>query len=767
MWAAMSDDSRLAVFGIAAAYLVTVILLIFLRDSPAAQVPAFILLWVMPALSWFLYLDGPALERLLIASGISLLLVALLVLLSGYLPGDVSPWYIAGGLLAIIVPPLQAIWRRGTLVHINLEVSKKHWLALGAIVLIALFLRLTNLGYKEFQGDEGTIMVRAASILTGDENEIFLHQKGPVEILLPAATWALAGTIDDYWSRLPFTWAGLLEVVAIYWLARIWFGRKAGVVAGLLFALGGFGIAFSRIVQYQNLVMLWSTLALLAATRYRGCGRQRYLLLASAFLAAGLLAHYDAILVLPAVLWILCGRLCRPDQARLKPIATSLLLGIVVVGVFYLPFALSPNAGRTIDYLLADRVTVSDNTSLFGWNGQVVWRMMTFYNSIWYVLGTLLLGVVGLIRSLRQRREFAATIYVIVPIFFYLIIVGDPRTHVYTIVPGAVILAGYGASEIWEAIRRRENKVLSIASMITAAIWLILVLIYPTLMFVDINTERQRTWEDNRPSPVLYPVTWDEPPQYGLFGFPHQVGWRAAIELVPQTAYPYSSNEEEEISNWYMAQKPRTHCNDAETILIADNAQDEVYIDPDWIDNYEISDVIHVRGEPGLLVYRPVPVDEVGAVDASNFQRWLTPEEVAPPRLTGANPVNAILDGQVRLLGYDLDLTDARAGGEIAVTLYWEALGPITQNKQVFVHLYDGYMWAQHDGAPECAINPTTRWEPGQIVVDPHLLELPEVMKIDEVPLLVGMYDLISNDRMRIVGSGDDFIYLQDIEIIP
>lgn len=762
----MREDSRIIVIGVAAGYLLTALLLAILRDSPAAQIPAFTLLWIWPAIGWFLYLEGPTVERLLIASGISLLLVALLALISGYLPGSISPWHIMVGLFVIILPPLVATWIRGTTAPFDIEGSRKHWLAFGVVVLIALFLRLTNLGYKEFQGDEGVIMVRAASILTGDESEVFLHQKGPVEILLPAATWALTGTIDDYWSRLPFTWSGLLEVVAIYWLARIWFGRKAGVVAGLLFALGGFGIAFSRIVQYQNLVMLWGTLTLITATRYRENGRQRHLLLTSAFLAAGLLAHYDAILVFPAVLWVLCGRLCKSGQNRLRPISTSLLLGILVVGAFYVPFALSPNASRTLDYLLADRVTVSDNTSLFSWSGQAVWQMMTFYNSIWYVLGILLLSAVGLIRSLQQRREVAAAFYLIVPALFYLAIVGDPRTHVYTIIPGAVILSGYGAFVMWESIRRRASYALEIATMVIAAIWLILVLIYPTLMFVDINKERQRTWEDNRPLPALYPVTWKEPPKYGLFGFPHQAGWRAALESVADSAYPYSSNEEEEITNWYMAQSPRTHCDDAETILIAENVQDEVHLDPDWIDGYQFRDAIYVKGEPGLLIYGRNPIEAVRTSDSSDFQRWLTPEEAVPPRPIGTYPVDATLDGQVRLIGYDLDISDARPGGEIAVTLYWEALRPISQNKQVFVHLYDGFMWAQHDGAPECAINPTTRWEPGQIVADPHILELPEVMEVDTVPLLVGMYDLITNDRMRIESSGEDFIHLTDLEIV-
>jgi 4-amino-4-deoxy-L-arabinose transferase-like glycosyltransferase len=762
----MRNQARTAVLVVAGLNLAAAILLFIFVDRPLAQFPAFVLLWLLPTISWYLYLEGPAVERFLIAAGAALLLVVLLVLVSAYLPGTVSPWYVIAGLLLINGFPLLAVWRRGTLSPAGIGGSRNLWLALSLVVLVALFLRLANLGYKEFQGDEGLIMVRAASVLTGDESEIFLHQKGPVEILIPAAIWSLTGTIDDYWSRLPFTWVGLLEVVAIYWLARIWFGRKAGVVAGLLFALGGFGIAFSRIVQYQNLVMLWGTLALISATRFRKEGRQQHLLFTSAFLAAGLLAHYDAILVFPAVLWVLCGRLCKPGQFRLKPIAMAIILGAAVIGIFYIPFVLSPNAGRTIDYLLADRVTVSDDSSPLGWSGQAVWQMMTFYNSIWYVLGVALLGVVGLVRSLRLRREAAAALYLLVPLVFYLAVVGDPRTHVYTIVPGAVILAGFGVSEIWESIVRRDNKVLEIAGIVTGAIWLIAVFIYPVLMFVDISKERQRTWEENRPIPALYPVTWDNPPEYGLFGFPHQAGWRAALELVPEPAYPYSSNEEEEITNWYMAQSPRTHCNDAGTILIADEAQDEVYVDPGLVDKYEARDVIGVRGESRLVVYGPEFDGEPNAAEASDFQRWLTPEEAAPPRYSGANPVNTELDGLVRLLGYDLEKSEARPGGEIVVTLYWEALAPIAQNKQVFVHLYDGVMWAQHDGAPECAINPTTRWEPGQIVADPHILELPELMEIDKIPLLVGMYDLISKDRMRIDGSGEDVIFLEDIEIL-
>jgi hypothetical protein len=84
-------------------------------------------------------------------------------------------------------------------------------------------------------------------------------------------------------------------------------------------------------------------------------------------------------------------------------------------------------------------------------------------------------------------------------------------------------------------------------------------------MFVDVHPERQRTWDQDRL--LLYPVTWDSPPLYGLFGFPYQAGWRAAGQLPAATTLPYASNEEEEITNYYMAQAERTHCANFHTFL--------------------------------------------------------------------------------------------------------------------------------------------------------------------------------------------------------
>ncbi|MFN2188191.1 MAG: glycosyltransferase family 39 protein [Candidatus Promineifilaceae bacterium] len=759
----MRDENKSVIIVTLAGYLLAGSLLILLYGTPAAQIPAFLYLWLWPALSWFIFLDGPLIERFISASGIALLLVVLVVLISAYLPGEIHAWHIILGLAPVVLAPLAAVWRRGRISPLDIEGTRRLWIALALIILLGIFLRFTNLGYKEFQGDEGVIMVRAASIITGDDAEIFLHQKGPVEILLPAALWTLTGMINDMWSRIPFTWVGLLEILAVFWLARMWFGRRAGIVAALLFTIGGFGIAFSRIVQYQNLVMFWGSLSLISATRYREEGRLRDLILTSAFLGAGLLAHYDAILVLPAVIWIIGERLIRMGRLNLKPLAVATAVGLVILGVFYLPFALSPNAGRTFSYLVSDRVTVSEGGSLFGWSGAEVWQMLTLYNSTWYVFGVSLFAAAGLVLSFVKKREIGSAFYLLVPVLFYLLVVGDPRTHVYTFIPGAVILAGYAYSEMWSALLRKDSRPLEVIALTLSLLWLLVCALYPVLMFLDTSEERQRTWAENRPLPVLYPVTWDEPPLYGLFGFPHQAGWRAALERVPQDAYPYSSNEEEEITNWYMAQAPRTHCADAQTLIIARNPQDEIALDPELIEEFTLQEVIIVNGEPGLEIFLRQAEGKRRSSDVSRFDLWLEPAEAAPSKYAGAYPLGVEFDGKVQLLGYDLDLSDARPGGEVAVTLYWESLQPLERNKQVFVHLYDGTMWAQDDSAPECAVNPTTRWEPGQIIPDPHILELPDAIDVDSVPLLVGMYDLISKERMQVTDTGEDFVFLTDI----
>ncbi len=99
--------------------------------------------------------------------------------------------------------------------------------------------------------------------------------------------------------------------------------------------------------------------------------------------------------------------------------------------------------------------------------------------------------------------------------------------------------------------------------------------------------------------------------------------------------------------------------------------------------------------------------------------------------------VSANLDNRVMLIGYSTD----RVAETIYVTLYWFALNAMDKNYQVSVHLVDsnGQTVAQHDDTPDQGLTPTTRWLPGEIIVDHHALMLKPVVP-GEYRLTAAMY---------------------------
>jgi hypothetical protein len=438
-----------------------------------------------------------------------------------------------------------------------------------------------------------------------------------------------------------------------------------------------------------------------------------------------------------------------------------------LLALFYVPYVRHPNFAKTQSYLLGDRLGQETAGATVRWSGAEVWQMITFYNSLYYILGLIGLLLVGLIVlrgekngyfGYAQYRRIAAFLTFLVPLFFYTVLVDDARTHVYTIFPGAVMLAAVGGVWLWQ---KAAQPVLRYGLVGFFAVFVTISAVYVYLMFVDTTPERQRTWAENRPA--LFPTTWESPPLYGLFGFPYQAGWRAVGEL--PLAMPYASNEEEEITNMYMAQAARTHCLDFETFILAENVQDTIPYDPAWLDGMFLQYEVMVNGRSTMKIYGQEET-AVTTIEAANSRRWLTPEEAAAPQLTGAVPVNMMFgDEQVTLLGYDLDTHRAQPGGQIKVTLYWEAKRPFFTNHQVFTHLVaNGELVAQHDGAPECNINPTTRWEPGQIIPDTHLIDLPAELPTGPVTLFVGLYNLETLVRLP-MPSGSDALPLEEIKI--
>jgi hypothetical protein len=130
------------------------------------------------------------------------------------------------------------------------------------------------------------------------------------------------------------------------------------------------------------------------------------------------------------------------------------------------------------------------------------------------------------------------------------------------------------------------------------------------------------------------------------------------------------------------------------------------------------------------------------------------------PRVTAIPAVpygaNVSFGNVIRLLGYAIDPLPVHPGTQLRLTLYWQATGLPDTDETVFVHLLDGTgkLVAQADAPPGGTAQPTSTWEPGQVVTDVHTLTVPATLAGGVYHLQLGLYNLQSGTRLAAAGPG-------------
>ncbi|MCL4459828.1 MAG: glycosyltransferase family 39 protein [Chloroflexi bacterium] len=175
-----------------------------------------------------------------------------------------------------------------------------------------------------------------------------------------------------------------------------------------------------------------------------------------------------------------------------------------------------------------------------------------------------------------------------------------------------------------------------------------------------------------------------------------------------------------------------------------------------------------VRGQYDLPVGAEVPAGTyslgLNLVDVKGKWRLL-PQDVVLRSLTVesrarhftippiSHPQVANLGNQVRFLGFDLDKISARAGENLHLTLYWQAIGPMDKSYSVFVHLLDGqnHIWGQKDNLPGDGALPTSGWAAGEVVIDKYELPIKAEAPPGEYRIEIGMYESASMQRLPIL----------------
>jgi hypothetical protein len=144
------------------------------------------------------------------------------------------------------------------------------------------------------------------------------------------------------------------------------------------------------------------------------------------------------------------------------------------------------------------------------------------------------------------------------------------------------------------------------------------------------------------------------------------------------------------------------------------------------------------------------------------------------PGAASRGPIStpANFQDEIHLLGYQLPQRIWRPGDDLPLRLYWLAQRTPAADYKVFVHLVkpgDSTTVAQSDSFPVLGYGPTTRWEPGEIIVDGHSLHLDQDVAPGKYLLLIGMYHPETMQNLPVSGTGKvlpgDRVVLTEIEV--
>jgi hypothetical protein len=125
---------------------------------------------------------------------------------------------------------------------------------------------------------------------------------------------------------------------------------------------------------------------------------------------------------------------------------------------------------------------------------------------------------------------------------------------------------------------------------------------------------------------------------------------------------------------------------------------------------------------------------------------------------------------QLRLKGYQLN-QPLGPGMPLTLTLFWQATAPIEVDFTVFVQLVDATntIVAQQDHKPQEGFYPTPYWQPGEEIIDTHILPLPLTLPPGGYTLLLGLYEVETGQRLQILDEAgkfkSDHVRLEGIEI--
>lgn len=306
-----------------------------------------------------------------------------------------------------------------------IKANRGEALLLLVILVAAAFLRLYKIDqYMTFLGDEGrdVIIVRRLlvdfdPILVGPGTSIGNMYLGPLYYYMMAPA-LLFSNFSPVGPAVMIALLGVVTVGFVWFVAREWFGRFAGLIAAFLYSLSPVVIIYSRSSWNPNIMPFFALLFIYSVWKMWHDRSWKWIPVIDLSFSFALQSHYLALLLAPisAILWILTLFGIRRDKKELKDFVKYSVIGGAILVLLMSPLVIFDarhdwrNMQAMSKFFLERQTTVSARP----WNAipgmipegsESFGRLMSGYNEqIGMFLFVLMMGTTGIYLLIRLKR---------------------------------------------------------------------------------------------------------------------------------------------------------------------------------------------------------------------------------------------------------------------------------------------------------------------------------------------------------------------------
>jgi mannosyltransferase len=670
--------------------------------------------------------------------------------------------------------------------------ERQAWLTpliLGVIILLALSLRCYRLDGQSLWADEGNSAALAARNLATIARDAARDIHPPLYYYLLHFWVRIFGNSEIAFRSLSAL-MGTALVFVTYLLGQELFNRRTALIASFLAAISPFQIYYSQETRMYAPAALWGALAVYSFVRWmRSMGEAdikpqlatggaetrsskiSFAALYVLFTTAALYTHYFSFTIpLAANVAYGLGMIAYRPWRRRMAIGGWFVAQLVIVFLYYPWLKLA--GGQ-----LATWPAISEPFSL-SFLLQSLLRVFTLGLSVEPKMTPVLLifglfiflGVLPCQLSLSAQKKSGLCLGLprrqLPPLIFLLLYLCVPILAMYVLsltrpaydpkllllaTPAFHLLLGRGIGSEWlEDTIRATQRVGTVARWVVTSVALLVVVGACAKSLANYYFDAQYARDDYRGLALHIAAAGQEgdaiilnaPGQIEIFSY----YYRGALPIYPLPGErPLDEGKTEGALEGIVAQHQRLYA-----LFWGTDESDPGRFIEGWLDRRTFKALDSWHGNVRLAIYA-VPQEDI----SSQIQH--------PQRLK--------LGDEILFLGYSQGSSEARAGDILQLTLFWQASGEIEERYKVFTHVLDSraHIVGQRDAEPVGGARVTTTWTAGEIIVDNYgLLVLPATPP-GEHRLEIGMYNLQSGQRLRVLDDGEvlgDHILLDPIQVL-